>query len=1019
MNKKYKDMRRSCVKVTYNSMGERVQTKMRLSKKQKVSREKCKSCKPQPVQTFRKEQPVNEIDPMSSPALIWAVDILRDVLFGKIFRDVLAPSTMKTMDLHDILRFFFQSTFGATEIAIKRQMDLFQTILVHQQYSAFFRVAKRLVGIPGIQMFHPTVSAIYLEVWAWLFRENALQSMDCGRKVLVERNTLLEALEAVMFSGGNSFPLKLRSAIRDEISKDENECIDLDDAMENVLKCVEELDGLSRKVEEAIFKKKHMVSVAHSQSKFDGQSSLGVSTLKLAHLKKLFEMAVFLDSARIGLLTAEKVITLLLSWFQDCWNVVDLEKTELTRLLQHFEYEDNEEAIDYVLLLGVMYMFVLDCIDEDPLPHVLEAYLQEYRGTDEEDIDDIVKYVDGVRLKLDKSQLSMRATTNTCVTNARRSMSTLRPFPSNFITRWIMKPERDVFEREEMRKPQVQVMKRDQHSLQKPVLHCKNAELKIQANYVKGDISESSFGDHASNEDVGSDDEFKNPFGESIYIRFPGVEPYRRPLACQNRPNNSTMNRKSSFKTSSVPVKDDDTQICERQISRLRSRYRVVDQESSRASAQEKCNLAVDPVGKRVAVDPIEEPFEDVQVCSLDEKVNKCHDFITSNLVDHEKSLSSIKSSEKVEVFSDNEDARDEEYFIPSETIMSRKPVISQEDFYKYIAPKIAPKTLSSKSLDQDQDMKVDVPHLIAGNEEENDIYFESFPLDDQPEAISKIGASDSSEPMDIVVQTLPYVASDLGRSIQKEENVQGIVKKDDIDVLPSETCTVDEMYEQKVSKLINLENMMPAHSALTPHDAKRDIVVDFEESQVDSSKIAEDTSTTILKSPKYRMIQQKRDSIPPLKCLDQNQIQIFMKMLNSSSLCPLGGNSTDLIKQNKYFQIHLDKLEASRTMMYFFSFFMHQKTAGKQLSTKRRKYETDQVIIVPVASEVLIAANESTTLVENKDMTTSNKSKSQVEVNEEDQLMKFAQDVKPIQTERKREHGRLEHLPDVGRRDF
>lgn len=988
MNKKYKDMRQSCVKITYNSMGERVQTKMRFSKKQKVSREKCKSCKQHPISTFRKDQPVNETDPMSSSTLIWAVDILRDVLFGKIFRDVLAPSTMKTMELHDILRFFFQSSFGATEIAIKRQMDLFQTILVHQQYSAFFRVAKRLVGIPGIQMFHPTVSAIYLEVWAWLFRENALQSMDCGRTVIVERNTLLEALEAVMFSGGNSFPLKLRSAIRGEIEKHENDCIDLDYVLENILKSIEELDGSSRKVEEAIFKKKHMVSVAHSQSNMDGQSSIAVSTLKLAHLKKLFEMVVYLDSTRIGLLTVEKVTTLLLSWFQDCWNIVDLEETELTRLLQHFEYEDNEKAIDYVLLLGVMYTFVLDCIDEDPLPHVLEAYLEEYRGTDEEDIDDIVKYVDGVRLKLDKSQLSMRATTNECVVNARRAMSTLRPFPSNFISRWIMKPERDVFEQEEMRKPQVQVMKKVQYSLQKPVLHCKDAELNVQAVHLKEDISESSCGDQAT----GQHSLVKNPFGKSIYIRFPGVEPYRRPLNCQKRPNDSIIKRKASITAkilSSAPVKDDVAQTCDLQISNLRSRCRTVEEESSGFLAQEKNNLTVDPVQKSLPVGPIKKSVEDFRSCSLVEKaVNDRHDEVNtsnSNLVQHEKPFLEIKCSEKREAFSIN--AKEERLRSLSNEYTSRKPA-SQEPVV-FVVKNIPPKSSDSQSIEKGKDF----PHLIAQTLEEKEICFSSFAQNDQSESISNIGASDSSDAIDMEVQTLPDVAdaSDPDCSILIGDDVQAIVENHDSDFLEREIFTVDEICEQ------NLENIMLAPTTVTSQSATTDIVVNFEESKIAISKVVEDSSTTLLVSPKYSILQQ------------QAEIQNFMKMLSSSSICHFGGRR-DIIRQNNYFQIHLDRLEVSRTLMYFVSIFRQQQKARKALAAKMQKYETDQVKIVPVTSEVHFADQENTSLVENKDMVADD-SKSKFGMIEKVQFANLPRDDRPMQTERKCEHGRLETL--------
>ena len=96
---------------------------------------------------------------------------------------------------------------------------------------------------------------------------------------------------------------------------------------------------------------------------------------------------------------------------------------------------------------------------------------------------------------------------------------------------------------------------------------------------------------------------------------------------------------------------------------------------------------------------------------------------------------------------------------------------------------------------------------------------------------------------------------------------------------------------------------------------------------------------------------------------------------------------------------------------MYFVSIFRQQQKARKELAAEMQKYETDQVKIVPVTSEVHFADQETTSLEENQDMATSTESKSKVEMEEKVQSMKFPRDDQSMQTERKCEHGKLEAL--------
>ena len=133
---KYREMKKSLIKISYNTMGEPVKKrinfgKTRLQKPQNI-------CSLPSVSRSVHNNDTSIKSPTETPLeAIRTIHVLRDVLLGKVFRDIISSQDTTYLSLAEVLRFFCQTSFGATSVAKERQMDLFHAILVHNSHRRF------------------------------------------------------------------------------------------------------------------------------------------------------------------------------------------------------------------------------------------------------------------------------------------------------------------------------------------------------------------------------------------------------------------------------------------------------------------------------------------------------------------------------------------------------------------------------------------------------------------------------------------------------------------------------------------------------------------------------------------------------------------------------------------------------------------------------------------------------------------------------------------------------------------
>jgi hypothetical protein len=315
-------------------------------------------------------------------AMARTIHILREILFGKIFRDAMSSSSARQQQpqqqqqqqqqnrsfscsnnssssstaLGYILRFFCQTSFGATAIANERETALFHAILEFQHMSSFLRVMKRLLCIPGIKPFEDGVANFYFEVWCWLIQNDKLlvggasdilhqHAVDGGvvrRKNVNGRgsDSLLFGLEKIYLpikckmdcvlcvcrTNGNHFPpilmCKLQEAIkskavsqiRGEINstdRKEEEQVNVDNVLEEMMKIMEEHDCLVQSLHDDIFS-----AGSHAMNL---NTSLVVGKEKgRKKLKAFLQDFILLDDQRGGTIEHSLFVERLVTCFKLC-----------------------------------------------------------------------------------------------------------------------------------------------------------------------------------------------------------------------------------------------------------------------------------------------------------------------------------------------------------------------------------------------------------------------------------------------------------------------------------------------------------------------------------------------------------------------------------------------------------------------------------------------------------------------------------------------------------------------------
>lgn len=360
------------------------------------------------------------------------IHILREVLLGKLSRDMMYSRSLDECSLPEMLRFYCETSFGVTSISDCRQTDLFNAILALQRASPFLRTTKRLLNIPGIETYSDDIALIYYQMWTWLMTNDVIVDFKCQvqsqdllavdddsklKRLLVTMESFFDCLSSIKKEHDHSFPGGFLGNLEDKISnlefydldqgatQNENEhWFDIDDMLEVMLNYLEDLDDEMKDVDNDLFgslvtrnkiiapssSMKNAV-VLHDDSSFHHL---------LRKIKTLLDLCIIEDENRDGLIQYMHFRRLLQEWFITCNEKAQFDRNEFKQLFDLLQSDDDSVAkANYVYFVGVLYTIF---IDEQILPSMKDMllYFSGFgRGIEAHHFELLNDYVANVRLK--------------------------------------------------------------------------------------------------------------------------------------------------------------------------------------------------------------------------------------------------------------------------------------------------------------------------------------------------------------------------------------------------------------------------------------------------------------------------------------------------------------------------------------------------------------------------------------------------------------------------------------------
>ena len=469
----YKEMKMHHVKVSYNSMGEAVINQVNFRERISPSRRKRR------IQPNFKTRDSNLLMYGSKEStytvmdLTKTVSLLREVLLGKISRDIMYSRPWDECPLSDILRFFSQTSFGATSIAETRQTDLFNAVLALQSISPFLRTMKRLLEIPGMKNFAFQTNETFYHMWSWFLINDAiidnelqLESDELNvqnhAKVLhVSEEAFLECLLNIEKEPGSSFSPKFVSTLKQRMhssikcetkqisASNTDTCLDLDESMELLTLLLEENNDRIGHIKNMLFRQgvsfEKILTPVNDQIYSQRHLCLGdIGNIHSLHniledLNTLLDKCIVLDKERRGLIKYKDFKSIVLFWFTRVSRTETIYHSQFRKLFNLFEVKEDTSiaTANYIDFVGVIYTIVLD---EHTIPSI-EGILMHVngatRGIDLQHYLFLTEYVEHINLskKAGENATSERPRTE----DPRQSITKLDPLPeSDFLSRWLV-----------------------------------------------------------------------------------------------------------------------------------------------------------------------------------------------------------------------------------------------------------------------------------------------------------------------------------------------------------------------------------------------------------------------------------------------------------------------------------------------------------------------------------------------------------------------------------------------------
>ena len=433
--RRYNDMLKFRFRVEYNAMGERMVRKIPLTIG-KVTQKK--SNRLLPDLKSKNDAPAGFIEEDTLH------DLLRDILLGKIVYE-LVQGKQHEANLFMALQMYLHSTFGKVHVARERESDIFHSILAMQSYSPFFRVLKRLLKIPGIQMLPKRIQCIYFDIWHFLLEKDSLQyghreveTTNCNvsvtrkiQHISTSVESMLTCIEKVAVSHGNHIPdsmvYELKCVIQESFCGKGD--LDVDEALEKLVEILERDEQMMKSIQYDLFTKelhgRQIIPLSSNDiNVFDKDIDLSMDQVTL-----LLHMFMAEDPRRTGILRSDVICETVKVWGV-CASFAKIDA--LDELVAGFTDEYGNS--DYTVLICFIFTFLSE---EGRFPFISD--LVSFRGIEMHLLQMLRHYVEKVSIKLPFDKRHGDLPSKEHIFNARKSLSKLRSHlkPSSFLSKWI------------------------------------------------------------------------------------------------------------------------------------------------------------------------------------------------------------------------------------------------------------------------------------------------------------------------------------------------------------------------------------------------------------------------------------------------------------------------------------------------------------------------------------------------------------------------------------------------------
>ena len=405
---------REIVRIEYNAFGEREKVK------KVIILDPRSNLRSQPTRTSDLSRlsagppsPICKGTDDTATRLEHTINILQELLLGKIARDAHAGMHCSMID---VAREYFRVAFGATEVGKEKMATLAETINELQGHSSFLRTMGRSLMHSQVQNgLGPGESAVFFSVWSLLVERSRTSEEDFAVEMYLPLGTFIQIFcEAC--NRHLSIPPTLQEITKRHIMERSERILDsdastdiyhVDDLLELSVEALESSDRSCLETESLLFSKSALPqnlllpnsSNVSEKSVWDGSAKSESMLTSLRNIKLLLDELILHDEDRNGILPAETVIHVLVTW-QTATNGSKGEEKDKSRLVaQCFAIQEDEESdlVDYIELIAFAHERIVD-VTINSIEDLLDAVSTFERGLDCGTYRALEGYVGGVIL---------------------------------------------------------------------------------------------------------------------------------------------------------------------------------------------------------------------------------------------------------------------------------------------------------------------------------------------------------------------------------------------------------------------------------------------------------------------------------------------------------------------------------------------------------------------------------------------------------------------------------------------